>query len=107
MISTFSDVNRRLRGSNRRRGPPIGKSVSGSCRVRIVRTNEAKLRGRVGGECLSTLGIRMVRCTPGRGCVLCLFAALCKGFEENAQILLLCARVLKNMCSTFACLVAA
>ena len=32
----------------------------------------------------------------GHGCVLGAFAALCKGFEENVQSLLLCARVLRN-----------
>ena len=38
--------------------------VSCSCRA-CERAGKAKLCGRVKEECLSTLGVRMVRCTPG------------------------------------------
>ena len=58
--------NRRLRGSNRRRRPPIKIGfgfVSCPCRA-CERAAEAKLYGRVRKECLSTMGFRLVRCSP-------------------------------------------
>ena len=73
------------------------------------------------GEGLSKLGLVILRCHPGRGFVLGVFAAKCKGFKENNLDLIamskrfrelclfeyewLCANVLRKVCSTFACIV--
>ena len=50
--------------------------VSCSCRA-CERAGEAKLCGRVRGECLSTLGFRMVRCTSAVVCLRFGFCLLC------------------------------
>ena len=51
------------------------------------------------GMCLSSLVARMARCVPparlGRACRGCSFVALRKGFKDCAEILVVCARVLR------------
>ena len=49
--------------------------------------------GRVREKCLSTLGLRMVRCTPALCFGLFVFAAICERFKETL-ILMLYAKVL-------------
>ena len=47
-LCIYRHIYRRLGGNNRRRRPPIGKSVSVSFRVRVVRASERARRSCVG-----------------------------------------------------------
>ena len=94
--------NRILRRNNRHRRPPIGKSVSVSFHVRVVRASQRATRNCVGvWERSVSQRWGSERKEMFRPRVYFLrFVAMCKGsgFRENVQILLLCARVFR-ICS--------
>ena len=59
------------------RNQEIGVGFVSCSRRACKRAGEVKLCGRVREKYVSTLGLRMVRCVSGRGCVLGVFAATC------------------------------
>ena len=88
--------------------PPTGKSVSVSFRVRVVRAvraGEAKLRVRVSGEGVLSLGVRMARFPAPAAPPAGLRPAACtQGFKAYGSMYSNIPRVLSLRCSWQQCL---
>ena len=92
-------IYRRLGGIINAVDPQTGKLVLLLFRVRVMRASGRSCVGVRVAMCFPMLVARLATFPPparlGRGFAAGLFVAICKGFKDFAEILLLCARVLR------------
>jgi hypothetical protein len=79
----------------------LGRNPAGGAHLAVGATSEAKLRGRVGGMLLNAGGSNGQMCSSGGVSAQAPFAAICIGFKQFLQYLLLYEWVLSkffNLC---------